>query len=444
MSPSDVFAWSGSQAFRLTASGLHEDTLRIVPNFHYQPEEMLRLTLPTLCITYADMDFQNAVGGEQENFPASQAYGLAYFDPPVEIRGEQEIERLTYIRGARRVIIGRQETVIEFPARNTLVIPRMRLDREKVAEANLIVPSVSIPIDEPLMIQVLQYADGRHVGGVQIEKRHPDFEPPKIDPVYDLWVRVINGMTMQPLAEAMVNIWHWDPKFITPYGTGGFRLDDQQWTRGDGSIHVQERPSGELEAFTVHLPGWRVVPHCLRPLAGQQVRWHMRAWPLTPDSIQYEWKKGDTLNQMAQLTGHAEEDILRLNGLSEASDLNSEMWITLPCYTTTYRPEPWDNLDRVGRAFGYEDAGGLADASGLGDLSEYDGSTDLGLPDWHFFYAREHDTLETIDETFGLPKGSAITVGRVFRPDPQVLFPGETVAVPTPSFAEALLKQRES
>ena len=108
--------WKGSQAFRLTASGLHEDTLRIVPNYRGQ-EMLLQLRLPTLCITYADMRFQNAVGGEQENYPASRAYGPAHFDPPVEITGEADIEvipnTLEELKVTKRRLLETRYTPIE-------------------------------------------------------------------------------------------------------------------------------------------------------------------------------------------------------------------------------------------------------------------------------------------------------------------------------------------
>ena len=59
--------WKGEYAFRISGSGLHEDTLRIKSSYRKQ-EEMLKLVLPTLCITYADAKFQDSIGGEQENF----------------------------------------------------------------------------------------------------------------------------------------------------------------------------------------------------------------------------------------------------------------------------------------------------------------------------------------------------------------------------------------
>jgi hypothetical protein len=444
MAMKDVtYTWGGSYVFRLNGSGLHEDTIRIRSNYGRQ-EQILKLILPTLCITYADMKFQNSIGGEQENYPASQVYGHSYFDPPIEITGEQDIEKFTYIRGADCVHIGPIDTTIEFPSWKELVIPRLRIDQEKPIEANLHVPETNILVDEPLKICVLQYADGRHIGGVRLEKRHPKWQPSEEKEIYDLWLRVINGLTLEPFPEVMVDILHWDPKKPTPYGTGGFRLDDRKYTDGNGCIQIMGRPSGELEAFVVRLPGWRAVVRCLRPLAGQKVRLHIRVWPLVNDALSFIWQGGVTLDSMAQLTGHSIEDILRLNKFNDASELKPGMRIILPCYTATYRMEQWDDFDWVGKTFGYQNAEGLAKVNGLRDVASLNSGLDIKLPDWRFFYAGEKDTLEGIDTMFGLPKGTTITLGRVYHPDPRLPYAGETIAVPTVRFAELVKKRRKN
>jgi hypothetical protein len=128
--PANAITWQGSHNFKLNGCAVHEDTLRVKSNYQ-KSERNLTLTLPTLCITYADMKFQNQIGGEQKLYPDSAAYGPVYFDPPVVINGEKEVERLTYIRGAERLEIGPKETKIEFHAWNELVIPRLRLSKEK-------------------------------------------------------------------------------------------------------------------------------------------------------------------------------------------------------------------------------------------------------------------------------------------------------------------------
>ena len=428
-STSDLYIWTGKQSFRLNASGLKEDTLRIVPNLR-KAEAMFALVLPTLCITYADIKFQNAVGGLQANYPASRAYGPVYFDPPVEIHGEQEIERLTYIRGAERVVIGPEETLVEFPSWKDLVIPRLRLDRKEPAEAVLSAANVPVRIDEPLSLLVMQFADGRHIGGVNIQARHPKYRPPEIKQQYDLWVRILDSGKMEPLAERRVDIWHWDPRMAGPAGPGSFRLDDQRWTGGDGGIHAPGRPSGELEAVMAHMPGWRVTPRCYRPLAGQPVQLHLRAWPMQPSLIRYVWQKGDALADVAALCGHEPEELLQLNRLRDASALQPGMRISLPCYAGALRPDPWDTLQAIAERFRFDDRKALAGANGLRDLAAYDGTLDLQLPGWHFFHARPFDTLGSLDQLFNLPPGACVAVGRAFRPHPGLLYAGEVVGVP--------------
>jgi hypothetical protein len=423
--PSTTCTWGGSHGFRLNGCAVHEDTLRIKSNYR-KSEAMLRLVLPTLCITYADSKFQNAIGGEQKNYPDSDVYGPAYFAPPVSISGEKEIERLTYIRGAHRVEIGPRETVIEFPSWKELVIPRLRLSREKPVEGTLHVPNTVIAVTDPLKVDIRQFADGRHVGGVCLEKRHPEWRPPKVDQTYEAWVHVLDGITSRPLPKVEVDVWHWDPK------QEGFRPGKRAFTDQFGNIRLPERPSGELEAFVVRLPGHRAVVRCLRPLAGQKVRLHMRVWPLTRTLIPYVWRKGDTLDRMVQFCGHAANTILEVNRLRK-TDLKPKLRVILPCYAATYRLESWDDLDWVGKAFGYRDAQGLARVNGVEFLT---GAEEIKLPDWYYLYAGENVTLDDIDDLFGLPKGSSVTVGRVFHPEPRLPFVGETVAVPTARFVK--------
>lgn len=433
--------WKGAYSFRLSGSGLHEDTLRIKSSERKQ-EEVVKLFFPTLCITYADAKFQDSVGGEQKNFPTSRAYGPAHFDPPIEILGENDIEKFTYIRGAHRVEIGPKRTVVEFRSWKDLVIPRLRLDPKEPVEASLVVPETHISVDEPLQITALQYAEGRHIGGVRLEKRHPDWRPLAKEEVYSLWIRVIDGFTLQPIPEVMVDILHWDHKASTPYGSGGFRQDDRIYTDGHGCIQIPKRPSGELEAYVVRQPGSRAVVRCLRPLARQNVRLHLRVWPMKRDIIRIAWPKGGKLDLVAGRSGASVTEILELNRLRDSSVLKPATRINLPCYLATYHTEPWDTLDWVGKTFRYRDAKGLAQANGLKDVADLDGGAGIRLPDWHFYYAQENDTLEEFDAIFGLPRGSSITVGQAFHPDPRLPYPGETVAVPTPFFANRFKKER--
>ena len=433
--------WKGDYAFLVSGSGLHEDTLRIKSSGRKQ-EQLLRLVLPTLCITYADAEFQDRVGGQQQNYPGSRAYGPMYFDPPVEILGEEEIEKFTYIRGAHRVAIGPKETAVEFLSWRDLVIPRMRIDERKPARVNIHIPETQIAVDEPLKISALQYADGRHVGGVRLEKRHPKWQPEPEKECYSLWIRVIDGRTLAPIPEARVAIWHWDKNGRGRRGTGEFSLTDQRYTDGDGCIQIADRPSGGLEAYVVNIPESRAVVRCTRPLPGQRVRLHMRVWPLKPDTVRFVWPAGERLDVVARRAGRTVEDLLRLNHFKGSSVPKAGLRINLPCYMAEYYPEPWDRLDQIGEMFGYRDAAGLAEANGLRTADELDGATAFKLPDWRFFYAQEKDTLERFDAMFGLPAGSSMTVGRVYHPDPKVPFVGETVAVPTPRLAERLERER--
>jgi len=429
--PSKTYYWQGSHVFRLSGAAVHEDTLRIKSNYRKQ-EQMLKLVLPTLCITYADMKFQNKIGGEQKDYPDSAVYGPAYFDPPVSISGEKEIERLTYIRGAQRIEIGVRETVIEFPSWKELVIPRLRLSKEKPAEAEIFVPNTKIEVAERLKIDVRQFADGRHVGGVGVEKRHPDWKPPGVEQVYDTTVHILDGVTGRSLPKVEVNIWHWDNK------TKRFRLDASKFTDKSGNILAPGRPSGELEALVVRLPGYRAVVRCFRPLPSQKVRLHMRVWPLKRTLVPYIWRREDTVERISQLCGHSAGTFLETNRL-RATQLKEGLRVILPCYTATYRLESWDTLDWVGKAFGYKDAKGLAEANGVSALT---GAEEIQLPDWFYIYARENVTLDDIDKLFDLPRGSSTTVGRAFHPDPRLPFVGEIVAVPTARFAKMLNKKR--
>ena len=258
---STTYIWTGEETFRVSGSGLHDDTLLIRPK-NPKLEALFSLVLPTLCITYADMNFQNAIGGQQVNYPASQAYGPAYFDPPVVINGEAEIERFTYIRGAEHVEIGPQFTRVRFPSWKELVIPRLRLDEKPPAEAVLSAKNVPVRIDEPLAVLVMQFANGRHVGGVKLEVRHPDYKPVEGEPLYDLWVRVLDASQMQPMTEMPVSIWHWDPS-----GAGAFHLDATRYTGEDGSIYAPGRPAGELEAVSAFRRGLARDPALLPPAA---------------------------------------------------------------------------------------------------------------------------------------------------------------------------------
>lgn len=425
-------SWSGDYRFNLNAVAIREDTLRI-KSLYRKDEGLFRLFLPTLCITYADMKFQDKIGGEQAGYPDSQAYGRAHFDPPVVITGEKEVEQLTYIRGASRVEIGPRDTVIEFFLYKELIIPRLRLSKKEPVMVSLAVPPTQIQVSKPLRIDIRQFADGRHVGGVRMEKRHPDWKPAQPREIYTLSAQVVDGMTNRPLPKIEVDVWHWYEE------AGGFRQEARLYTDRYGCIRAQKRPSGDLEACIARVPGYRVTGHCQRPLAGQKVRLLFRAWPLVRSLFPYLWRKEDTVESLAQLCGHSEATLLEVNHLSKTAEFKPGMRVILPCWIATYRLESWDTMDGVAKAFGYKDVKGLAKALGINELRNVE---EVRLPDWHFFYAREQDSLSGIDKMFKLPKGSARAVGRLFHPDPDKSYAGETIAVPAFGFSRTLLRKR--
>jgi hypothetical protein len=417
--------WSGAHTFRLSAAAVHEDTLRIAVHERKQ-EKMYRLILPTLCITYADMKFQNAVGGLQKSYPHSIPYGPAHFDPPVTISGAAEIERLTYIRGAARVVIGVKETVVEFPCWNELVIPRLRIDRKTPAEGVLHVPETAIGVSQPLRIDIRQFADGRHIGGVRVEKRHPDWRPPVIKPVYDLWIHVSDGVGGQSLPRTRIDILTADPK-----QSGGFALSASAFTDGKGNVAKTGRPAGVVEAFVVRSGSHRAVVRCVNALPGQKVRLHIKAWPLENAMRAYLWKAGDTVEYIAGMCGCSASELLELNELTSADALRAGDRVVLPCHPAVYRLEAWDTLDSVAVAFGMKNGRALAKATGGDYAAMARGEAEIRLPRWHYFLAQKGDTLERFEQRFGLPKGSVVSVGRCYHPDARVPIVGETVAVPS-------------
>ena len=270
--PSPI-TWTGEQVVRIVGTGLHEDTLRIRPSGLKQRENRYRLRLPTLCITYADLKFANAIGGEQERWPASAAYGPQFFDPPVVI-GPADIERLTWIRGADRVTIGPKETEIEWFAFRELVVPRLRLSLTDPVEAAVEIINSVIDVGEELRLDLAQYANGRLIGGVQVAKRHPDWKPPEEPPFYKLWIRVVDADRQQPFSDARLVLSHWDGKQFTPLETPS--------TDAHGSVVRDERKPGELEAVTLAMDGWWAVPRVWRALPGQQLNVLLEAVRLEP------------------------------------------------------------------------------------------------------------------------------------------------------------------
>jgi len=424
-----AYTYSGSQVFKLVGSGRHEDTLRIETN-SAEKERLLQLTLPTLCITYANMEFANKIGGEQKNFPDSASYGPAYFQPPVVITGAAKIEQLTWIRGANQVVIGPDRTEIRWPPWRTLVIPRLRIAKEKPADGMITVNDFTIPAGQELVVNVLQYADGRHVGGVRIAKRHPEWKPPQIEPTYDLWLRVLDGATLRPLPEAWIRVFRWDPR------RGRFNVTDKVRTDGEGATHFPKRMSDELEAVVVQVPGCQARVHCFRPLAGQQVRLHIPVWRLKESVLPYTWREGSRLRDFAALTGYTSRDILKRNGLKAEREIKVDQEIVLPCWAGSLWLEQGESLERIAKTFAFGSVKELVKANGVRSAADVEGRGQVLLPGWHFFHARKGETLPKIDALFGVPAGCSRTVARVHRPDARVPFESEAIAVPTLAFVK--------
>lgn len=384
--PSPI-TWSGEQVVRIVGTGLHEDTLRIRPSALKQRENRYRLRLPTLCITYADLKFANSIGGEQERWPASAAYGPQFFDPPLVI-GPADIERLTWIRGAERVTIGPRETEIEWFAFRELVVPRMRLSLTDPVEAVVEVVSSVVDVGEELRLDVAQYANGRLIGGVQVAKRHPDWKPPEEPPFYKLWIRVIDADRQQPFPKARLVLSQWVRKRFTPLETPS--------TDRHGSVVREERKPGELEAVALAMEGWWAAPRVWRALPGQQL------------SLLLEAARLERAKYPGQVSGSRRK-----------------------VFAARYPLQPGDTLATVAERFRYRDADEMLH---LGGRDRPQDVTELVLPGWYFTHAREGDTLDAIARDFGVPRGWPRTPGRRHRPDPRVPLEYEIVALPGPDF----------
>ena len=432
------FVWNGKHEFSIEGTDHHEDTLRIENNYKDKGiEQPLELHLPTLCITYAVMGFANAVGGLQRGYPGSAVYGPAHFNPPVEISGEQDVEKFTWIRGSHKVVIGPDETVIYWYPKNVLVIPRLRVEEKEPVVVFVAVNAMPVAVDRPLQIDVSQYADGRSTGGLRIEKQHPKWVPDVIPETYDLWVRVMDGEAGAPIPEAKLNIFRWDEGAQPPSGTGCMQLIDQLYTDGSGAVSSQQRPSGQVEAVVLNIPGWRAVVRSFRSFPAQNVNFYMTAWKMRENVIRYTLKSGDNLSDLAAYAGCTSESILIKNSLSDASLLVPGLQIDLPCFAGTYRLEEGDNFQWLAEAFAYKNVEELAMVNGWSDpvLSKED--QEIELTGWHFFHAKPGASLENLEKMFGLPVGWVRYVGRVYHPDDQMPMAPEIVAVPTMDFVKS-------
>lgn len=267
---SNSIQWKGQQAFYVSGTKRDDNTLRI-KGAAPQTEVTLRLELPTLCITYADMAFANDIGGRQRDWPDSADYGPRFFDPPVVISGEQDVERLTWIRGAHQVTIGPERTIIEWWGYKSLVIPKLRIAPGKAASALLDVPGVTVTMTQPFTAQIMQYANGRHVGGVQVVKRHPDWQPePTDEEEYRLWVRAVAAKERRSIPEALVTLFMWEGGRWP--GEGEFIPEAHWYTDEMGIVDVPGLPCKGKQMVTIEAKGFEGEKWRFRPLAGQWVR----------------------------------------------------------------------------------------------------------------------------------------------------------------------------
>jgi len=239
---------------------------------------------------------------------------------------------------------------------------------------------------------------------------------------------VIDGTTLRPLPEVLVHVFRWDPRI------SGFRVTDKVRTDGWGTTHFPTRISDELEAVVVYVPGAWARARCFRPLAGQQMRLHIRIWSLKESVISYTWKQIDTLRAYAALTGFTSGEILKRNGMKTEKDLKVGKAISLPCWAASVWLEPGETLESMAKTFAYGGVKELVKANGAKSISDLEREGHVRLPDWNFFYARKDEALPKIDRLFGVPLGSSRTVGRVHHPDARVPFESETIAVPTKAF----------
>jgi len=425
--------WQGKQAFYVAGTGLNDDTIRIEGS-HRELKERLSLVLPTLCITYADLRFANAVGGVQADYPDSAGYGPLYFDPPVVINGEEEIRKHTWIRGADQVTIGPKETVIKWWGWRTLVIPKLRIKSKKKAKAVISVPEVVITVSQPFSLKTMQYTDGRHVGGVQLVKRHPDWKPEPVGNDYGLWVRVTDGYTKGGIPEAKVSLYTW--KAGVSAGKGEFVPESYWFTNGMGIVEASGLPCSSKKLVLVDCKPWLPQVWRFRPIGGQKVRLNFKLWQNKRGVCRYEWKMGDTLDDVASLAGTDPKAILDMNKLHSEKDLKPGQLIDIPCFEAVYRFEDRDTLKRISELFCYDSVEKLAEANKLAKPYKLYKEQAVLLPSWLFFIAPPGSLFEELDKRFKLPGGWTRPAQRRLHDNPAKAYDNEVIAVPTKEFAE--------
>lgn len=426
-SPKGPIRWSGKHVFYIAGTDHDDDTIRI-PASHRKDEILYKLLLPTLCITYADMIFANDIGGVQADFPDSKVYGKKYFDPPIELKGEKEIEKYTWIRGAERVIIGPKETIIEWWGWHDLVIPKLRIRAKEKVKTLLSVSDVRINIAEPFVAKVQQYTDGRHVGGIQLTKRHPDWKPEPGPKNYDLFIRVIDGKTRRAIPEARIRLFTWDEK------KRAFITEATYYTNKMGIVDIEDLPCSEKKLVTVVRSPWLTQTWRFRPLPGQKVKSFFQLWHPIKIEVPYAWRLQDTLKAISVLTTSSGIELLRMNSLRSDRELNPGKAIKIPCLEATHHVEARDTLERIAEYFCYKDADELSKANELSIPVKLYLYQELRLPGWMFFQAQHDDLFERIDEQFGLPCGWSRPAQRTLHDDPTRAYENEVIAVPALEF----------
>lgn len=283
---SDVppFHWSGGQQeFHVTGTRYNADTLHVVTPRSYRrpvpfavsesPPLELMLVLPTLCITYADMAFANSIGGLQTDYPDSKDYS-DYFDVPVVIDGSQQIEQLTWIRGAKHIVIARFETTIRWFLGHRLVIPRLRITNRERVRSTIIMPEMSIEISQPFNVDIFQTANSRDVGGIQIMKPHPQWQQPVENKEFAISVHAFQRNT--PLPQAEVRLFSWDSSLVhwnDPLIGGYVPAQSSPWyTDREGSAVVGGLPCVGRSLLTVAFRDQEVARWEFLPFGGQTIR----------------------------------------------------------------------------------------------------------------------------------------------------------------------------
>lgn len=420
-------SWRGEHGFFISGTDHEDDTIRI-PASHRKDEALYKLILPTLCITYADMKFANDVGGVQLNYPDSIIYGRKYFDPPVVLTGDKEIERFTWIRGAEKVTIGPEKTVVEFRSWRDLEIPKLRIRHKTKIESLLNFTDVEIAVTQPFVVKVLQYADGRHVGGINVTKRHPNWKPEPEGEEFDLLVRLIDGETRNAIPEAPVNLYTWNEE------KGQFVPEATYYTNGMGIVDVQGLRCSSKKLLEVGELPWLPQAWRFRPLPDQKVKKFFRLWKHKKTTAPFVWRVGASIELLAKLSGSEEKEILKLNDISSEREINSGDEILIYHFQTHHHVEVGDTLESLAEYFSYRTVDELAKANGLDAPKNIHPDQKILLPGWMFFQAGEDDIFVKFDELFNLPKGWTRPARRVLHDNPERVYANEIIAVPTTDF----------